>query len=66
MPKYEYKTKTLEQEGSGLFTSREVPELETVLNREGRDGWRFREVILPSAAYGESDQVIVVFEREMG
>lgn len=38
MPKYEYKTITLAQKGLGLFTSREVPELETALNREGRDG----------------------------
>ena len=65
MPKYEYKTITLEQKGLGLFKSREVPELETALNREGRDGWRFREVILPSGAFGESDKVIVVLEREM-
>jgi len=65
MPKYEYKTITLEQKGLGLFKSREVPELEASLNREGRDGWRFRELMLPSGAFGESDKVIIVFEREM-
>jgi hypothetical protein len=64
MTKYEYKTITMKQKGMG-FTSREVPELETVLNREGRDGWRFREVILPSATFGESDKVIAIFEREL-
>ena len=61
---YEYKTITLEQKGMGLLTSRKVPDLENVLNREGRDGWRLREVILPSGALGESDRVIVIFERE--
>ena len=65
MQKYEYKTITLEQKGLGLFKSREVPGLESTLNREDQDGWRFKEVILPSAAFGESDKVIVVFEREL-
>ncbi len=65
MAKYEYKTITLEQKGLGLFKSREVPHLEAALNREGRDGWRFHKVILPSGAFGESDKVIVVFEREL-
>ena len=65
MAKYEYKTVTIEQKGLGLFKSREVPDLEAVLNREGRDGWRFHKVILPSATFGESDRVIVVFEKEL-
>jgi hypothetical protein len=65
MTKYEYKPITLEQKGLGLFGSRKVPDLEAVLNREGRDGWRFHKVILPSGAFGESDRVIVVFEREL-
>jgi hypothetical protein len=65
MAKYEYKTITLEQKGLGFFKSREVPDLEATLNREGRDGWRFQKVILPSGAFGESDRIIVVFEREL-
>ena len=65
MAKYEYKTITLKQKGLGLFRSRKVPDLENALNREGQDGWRFREVVLPSGAFGESDRVIVVFEREL-
>ena len=65
MARYEYKTVTLEQKGVGLFGSRKVPDLEDALNREGQDGWRFREVILPSAAFGESTRIIVVFEREL-
>ena len=65
MLKFEYKAITIEQKGLGLFKSREVPDLETVLNREGRDGWRFKEALLPSAAFGESDKVILVFEREI-
>lgn len=64
MTKYEYKTITMKQKGFG-FTSREVPELEASLNREGRDGWRLKDIVLPSAAFGESDKVIVIFEREL-
>ena len=63
MKKYEYKTITLDQKGWGLIKSREVPDLEAVLNREARDGWRLKEIILPSAAFGESDRIIVIFER---
>ena len=64
MVKYEYKTVKLKQKGLGFLKSREVPDLESTLNAEGRDGWRLREVILPSAAVGESDSLILVFERE--
>lgn len=63
MQRYEYKTITLKQKGLGFFTSRKVPNLEETLNQEGKDGWRFRDIILPSGAFGESDRVIVVLER---
>ena len=63
MNRYEYKTLTLNQKGLGLFTSRKVPDLEGTLNREGRDGWRLRHVLLPSAAFGESDKVVLILER---
>lgn len=63
MQRYEYKAITLKQKGLGLFASRKVPNLQETLSQEGRDGWRFKDVILPSGAFGESDRVIVVFER---
>jgi hypothetical protein len=65
MKKYEYKTMSIAQKGWGVFRSREIPELESKLNREGKDGWHLCEVILPSAAFGESDKVILIFEREL-
>jgi hypothetical protein len=43
--------------------SREIPDLESTLNREGKEGWRFHEIVQPSAAFGESTAVIVIFER---
>jgi len=63
--KYEYKTITLDQKGLGLVTSRSVPDLESTLNREGRDGWQLKEVFQPSAAFGESDKLVLVFLREL-
>ncbi len=62
MAKYEYKTVRLSQKGWGL-KSRKIPDLESTLNREGNQGWRLCDIILPSATMGESTAVIVVFER---
>ena len=62
MKKYEYKTIRISQKGWG-FKSRKIPDLESTLNSEGKEGWRLCEVILPSAALGESTAVIIVFER---
>ena len=64
MTKYEYKTISLDQKGLGIVTSRSVPDLESTLNREGRDGWRLQEIFQPSAAFGESDKLVLVFIRE--
>ena len=65
MTKYEYKTVTLGQKGWGLIQSRSIPDLESILNREGKEGWRLCEIVLPSAAYGTSDKAIVIFERPL-
>ena len=62
--KYEYKTIRISQKGWG-FKSRKIPDLESTLNREGKEGWRLCEVIQPSGAFGESTAVITVFEREL-
>jgi len=62
--KYEYKSITLKQKGLGLISSRSIPELDKELNTNAKDGWRYKEHILPSAAFGESDQIILIFERE--
>ncbi|RKU13300.1 hypothetical protein C6501_09345 [Candidatus Poribacteria bacterium] len=40
-----------------------MPDLESILNREGQEGWRLREVIQPAASFGETTAVIMVFER---
>ena len=65
MTKYEYKTVTVKQKGTGLFTSRSIPELEEILNKEAREGWALKEIISPSGYKGESDKIIIIFEREI-
>ena len=64
MGRFEYKTITIRQKGLGLFRSRKVPELENTLNSEARDGWRLREILVPSGFLGEADNVILVLERK--
>lgn len=64
MDRFEYKTVTIKQKGTGLFRARRVPELENTLNREAGDGWRLREVVTPSGAFGESDKMILILERQ--
>ena len=65
MKKYEYKSITIDQHGFGILSSRKVPDLDRTLNSEGRDGWRLCQIIMPSAAFGESDKVILIFERDL-
>lgn len=66
MKQFEYKTVFLKFKGLGFFKSRKIsPDLENVLNREGRDGWRLSKVVVPSKDFGESENVIIIFEREI-
>ncbi len=64
MTKYEYKTVILKQQGLG-FSSRKIPALESTLNTYGKEGWRLREIVIPSAALADSNKVILIFEREL-
>lgn len=64
MTKYEYKTVILKQQGLG-FSSRKIPDLESTLNTYGKEGWRLREIVIPSAALADSNKVILIFEREL-
>jgi len=36
-----------------------------MLNRQGAQGWKLNQMILPAATFGESEQVIDVLEREV-
>jgi hypothetical protein len=47
-----------------MLASREAPDLEDALNREGKNGWRLRETFMLSGALGESDKIILIIEKE--
>jgi hypothetical protein len=59
--KYEYKTVVLAFK-AGLF-KQGLPDIEGTLSSEGRDGWRLRQIILPSSSWGSSDSVVAILER---
>lgn len=61
MSQFEYKTIVLTFTG-GIF-KRGLPDIESALNREGREGWQLKEIILPSSSLGTSDCVVAILER---
>ena len=61
--KYEYKTINIEF-GAGLF-KRGIPDVAGVLNKEGADGWRLRQMILPETTGGGSERMVAILEREL-
>jgi hypothetical protein len=61
--KYEYKSVALAFK-LGLF-KQGLPDIEGTLNTEGRDGWRLRQIILPSSSWGASDSVVAILERPL-
>ena len=65
MKRYEYKTVELPL-GMGFFKSK-TPDIESLLNAEGEQGWRLHQIILPATGdFGRSDKFIVILEREKG
>ena len=63
MKKYEYKTITIKFR-IGFFKKR-TPDISEMLNREGAQGWKLNQMILPAATFGESEQMIAILEREV-
>lgn len=61
MNTFEYKTVVLPFTG-GIFR-RGLPDIESALNREGKEGWQLKEIILPSSSLGTSDCVVAILER---
>lgn len=47
----------------GFKSSRQMPDLESTLNREGSEGWCLCEVIQLTTVFGETTAVIIVLER---
>jgi transcriptional regulator with XRE-family HTH domain len=61
MRKFEYKTVVLPFR-MGIF-KQGVPDIQTALNKEGQQGWRFTQMVLPSTEWGKSDSMVAILER---
>jgi hypothetical protein len=61
MSKFEYKTIVLPFR-MGVF-KQGLPDIQTALNTEGQEGWRFKQIVLPSTDWGKSDSMIAILER---
>jgi transcriptional regulator with XRE-family HTH domain len=61
MGRFEYKTVVLPFEIK-LFRGKGLPNIQGALNKEGRDGWQFKQIIMPSTV-GDSNYVVAILER---
>jgi hypothetical protein len=62
--KYEYKCVSAKIEGSGVFSAKQIPELEKMLNHYAKYGWRLKEMIMPQVSLGTASEIVLVLERE--
>lgn len=63
MKKYEYKT--VELPFKFRFFKSGTPDVQSLLNAEGQNGWQLKQLVLPASGFGESDSMIVILEREI-
>ena len=61
MVKYEYKTINIKF--SRGFFKKSTPDVAEVLNKESRNGWRFKQMMLPAGSFGESEQMVAILEK---
>ena len=59
---YEYKT--VELPFKFRFFKSGTPDVQSLLNAEGQNGWQLKQLVLPASGFGESDSMIVILERE--
>ncbi len=63
MKKYEYKT--LDVPFKFGFFKQKTPDLESLLNAEGEQGWKLHQMVLPASSnFGQSEKIVIIFERE--
>jgi transcriptional regulator with XRE-family HTH domain len=63
MSKFEYKTVLLPFK-VGIF-KQGLPDIQKALNKEGQQGWRFKQMVLPSSSWGSSDSMVAILERSV-
>ena len=64
MARYEYKTINIKF--SRGFFKRGTPDVAEVLNKESRNGWRLKQMMLPAGSFGESEQMVAILEKAIG
>ena len=64
MNRFEYKTLVLPFK-MGFF-KQGVPDISSALNKEGKEGWQLKQIMLPSSQLGTSDSVVAVLDRAIG
>jgi hypothetical protein len=61
MNRFEYKTIVLPFR-MGVF-KQGLPDIQTTLKIEGREGWQLEQMVLPSTGWGKSDDMVAILER---
>jgi hypothetical protein len=61
MKRFEYKTVVLPFR-VGMF-KQGLPDIQKALNKEGEQGWQFKQMVLPSSSLGSSDSMVAILER---
>jgi len=61
MSRFEYKTIVLPFR-VGIF-KQGLPDIQTALDSQGAEGWKFKQMILPSSSWGTSDTMVAILER---
>jgi transcriptional regulator with XRE-family HTH domain len=70
MRKHEYKTVDIDVKKGFLsgFKSKQMPDLEGLLNKEGQNGWRLIQILNPDQlnSFGKAtERMVAIFEREL-
>lgn len=63
MSQFEYKTLVLPFR-LGVF-KQGLPDIAQALNDEGKEGWQFKQMVLPSSSWGSSDNMVAILERSI-
>jgi hypothetical protein len=64
-PRYnasDYVTRSVLPFRVGIF-KKDVPDIKAALDSEGREGWQFKQMILPSSQWGTTDSMVAILER---
>jgi uncharacterized protein DUF4177 len=61
--KFEYKTVVLPFR-LGIF-KQGLPDIQKARNKEGQQGWQFKQMVLPSSSWGSSDSMVAIWNAQL-